>query len=156
MDHAAKARALFQQGYNCSQSVAGAFHEEMGLSLETAMRLSSSFGGGMGGLRNTCGAVTGMFFVAGLLFGYDSPKDDAAKKAHYARIRRLAADFEGCHETIVCRELLKALPGKLQQDPLPRTEEYYKVRPCVRFVETAARLLEQLIAEEQEKETSPA
>lgn len=156
MDHAAKARELFQQGYNCSQSVAGAFHEEMGLPLETTMRLASSFGGGMGGLRETCGAVTGMFLVAGMLLGYDSPKDDAAKKAHYARIRRLAAEFEACHETTVCRELLKALPGKLQRDPLPRTEEYYKVRPCVRFVETAAKLLEQLLAEEQEKADSPA
>ena len=61
MDHVKKARELFRQGYNCSQSVVGAFHEEMGLPLETALRLSSSFGGGMGGLRDTCGAVTGMF-----------------------------------------------------------------------------------------------
>lgn len=145
MDHVKKARELFRQGYNCSQSVVGAFHEEMGLPLETALRLSSSFGGGMGGLRDTCGAVTGMFLVAGMLFGYDSPTDNDVKKVHYARIRQLAVDFAEQHDTIVCRELLKALPGKLQQDPSPRTEEYYKVRPCIRFVETAAELLEQMI-----------
>lgn len=93
----------------------------------------------------TCGAVTGMFLVAGMLFGYDSSTDDDVKKAHYARIRQLAADFTKQHDTIVCRELLQALPGKLQQDPSPRTESYYKVRPCIRFVETAAALLEQMI-----------
>ena len=145
MDHVKKAGELFRQGYNCSQSVAGAFHEEMGLPLETALRLSSSFVGGMGGLCGTCGAVTGMFLVAGMLFGYDSSTDDDVNKAHYARIRQLAADFTKQHDTIVCRELLQALPGKLQQDPSPRTEAYYKVRPCIRFVETAAALLEQMI-----------
>ena len=65
MNHAEKARDLFRAGYNCAQSVVGAFHEEMGLSLEDAVRLASSFGGGMGGMRETCGAVTGMFLVAG-------------------------------------------------------------------------------------------
>lgn len=154
MNHAERARGLFRQGYNCSQSVVGAFHKEIGLSLETAMQLASSFGGGMGGLRDTCGAVTGMFMVAGLLFGYDSPKDDIAKKAHYARIRTLAAAFQEEHETLICRELLKAMPGKLQQDPLPRTEGYYKIRPCVRFVETAAKILDRIIEEEKERSNS--
>ena len=145
MNHVEKAHALFCQGYNCAQSVVGAFHEEMGLSLEDAVRLSSSFGGGMGGLRETCGAVTGMFLVAGMLKGYDNPTDYDGKKAHYARIRTLAEQFQQEHGTLVCRELLKSLPGKLKQDPQPRTEAYYKVRPCVRFVETAAKLLEEML-----------
>ncbi len=148
MEHQTLARTLFCEGYNCAQSVVGAFHAEMGMTLEEAVRYSSSFGGGMGGLRDTCGAVTGMFLVAGALLGYDDPKDDASKKEHYARIRKLAERFEAVHDTRVCRELLKNLPGKLQQDPLPRTPEYYKVRPCVRFVETAARLLDELLEEE--------
>ncbi|MFR6496873.1 MAG: C-GCAxxG-C-C family protein [Ruminococcus sp.] len=133
MNHAEKARDLFRAGYNCAQSVVGAFHEEMGLSLEDAVRLASSFGGGMGGMRETCGAVTGMFLVAGMLKGYDDPADYDGKKAHYARIRELAEQFRQKHDTLVCRELLQALPGKLKQDP-SHTEEYYKVRPCVRFV----------------------
>lgn len=147
MNHAEKARDLFRAGYNCAQSVVGAFHEEMGLSLEDAVRLASSFGGGMGGMRETCGAVTGMFLVAGMLKGYDDPADYDGKKAHYARIRELAEQFWQKHDTLVCRELLQALPGKLKQDPQPRTEEYYKVRPCVRFVETAAELLEEMLEE---------
>lgn len=80
MNHAEKARDLFREGYNCAQSVVGAFHEEMGLSLSEATRLASSFGGGMGGLRETCGAVTGMFLVAGMLMGYDDPADYDGKR----------------------------------------------------------------------------
>ena len=117
MNHAEKARDLFREGYNCAQSVAGAFHEEMGLSLSEATRLASSFGGGMGGLRETCGAVTGMFLVAGMLMGYDDPADYDGKKAHYARIRQLAEQFRQKHDTLVCRELLRSLPEKLQKDP---------------------------------------
>lgn len=143
-----KARDLFREGYNCAQSVVGAFHEEMGLSLSEATRLASSFGGGMGGLRETCGAVTGMFLVAGMLMGYDDPADYDGKKAHYARIRQLAEQFRQKHDTLVCRELLRSLPEKLQKDPQPRTEQYYKVRPCVRFVETAAELLDEMLQEQ--------
>lgn len=153
--HAEKARNLFRQGYNCSQSVVGAFCEEIGLPMETAMKLASSFGGGMGGLREYCGAVTGMYIVAGLLSGYSNADDYAGKKEHYARIRELTARFREKHETTVCRELLKSLPGKLQQDPLPRTEEYYKVRPCVRFVESAAEILDQWLAAEQNGKGNP-
>ena len=149
MNHAEKARMLFTDGYNCAQAVVGAFADEIGLPMETLMKLTSSFGGGMGGLRDTCGAVTGMFMVTGLLFGYDRPGDDAVKKAHYARIRSLADSFKAKHESIICHELLAATPGKLQRDPLPRTPEYYKVRPCVRFVEDAARLVEQMLCERQ-------
>ena len=143
-----KARDLFREGYNCAQSVVGAFHEEMGLSLSEATRLASSFGGGMGGLRETCGAVTGMFLVAGMLMGYDDPADYDGKKAHYARIRQLAEQFRQKHDTLVCRELLRSLPEKLQKDPQPRTDQYYKVRPCVRFVETAAELLDEMLQEQ--------
>ena len=148
MNHAEKARDLFREGYNCAQSVVGAFHEEMGLSLSEATRLASSFGGGMGGLRETCGAVTGMFLVAGMLMGYDDPAAYDGKKAHYARIRQLAEQFRQKHDTLVCRELLRSLPEKLQKDPQPRTEQYYKVRPCVRFVETAAELLDEMLQEQ--------
>lgn len=148
MTHAEKARELFKEGYNCAQAVVGAYAEEIGLPKETLMKLASSFGGGMGGLRESCGAVTGMFMVLGLLKGYDGAKADEEKKAHYAKIRALHDGFVAEHDTIVCRELLAATPGKLQSDPLPRTPEYYKVRPCVRFVESAAKLLDEMLEKE--------
>lgn len=147
INHSEKAESLFNQGYSCSQSVVGAFCDEIGLPLETAVKLASSFGGGMGGLREYCGAVTGMFIVTGLLYGYSSPDDYDGKKTHYARIRTLAEQFKEVHHTCVCRELLASLPGKLEQDPQRRTAEYYKVRPCVRYVKTAAEILDALINE---------
>lgn len=142
MNHAEKARELFLAGCSCSQAVFGAFAGDLGLSQDTALRLASSFGGGMGGMRETCGAVTGMLMVAGLKWGYSEPGNLAVKTAHYARVRSLVEAFKAEHSTIVCRELLCHL-GELKKDPSARTPEYYKVRPCVRFVETAARLLDE-------------
>lgn len=148
MNHSEKARDLFLSGYNCAQSVFAAFCDVTGLDTGTALKLSSSFGGGMGGLRSTCGAVTGMFLVAGCLCGYADAADYEKKKTHYAGIRSLAAAFEAKYQTIVCRELLQNMPGILQSDPLPRTEAYYKARPCVRFVMEAASILDAFLAEQ--------
>ena len=75
-----KAEELFLQGYNCAQAVAGVFAEEMGMDFDTVVKTVSSFGGGMGRMREVCGTVTGMFFVAGAVYGYKDPKDFAAKK----------------------------------------------------------------------------
>lgn len=147
-DHATRARELFCSGYNCCQAVAGAFAGDMGLPVETVAKLASGFGGGMGGMRETCGAVTGMFMVAGLMRGYGVPGNSEEKTAHYARIRALADAFKAEHGTLVCRELLAALPGKLSQNPSERTAEYYKTRPCALFVEDAARLVEKMLEEE--------
>lgn len=81
---------LFKEGYNCSQAVLGAFCDELGMDLETALRLASSFGGGMGRLREVCGAVSSMFMVAGLKFGYIDPKDRVLKQKHYELIQMLS------------------------------------------------------------------
>lgn len=143
MDHAQKAREIFLSGANCAQAVFAAFADDLGLDEETALKLASSFGGGMGGMRETCGAVSGMLMVAGLKRGYCTFGDLAEKTAHYARVRDLAARFQAEHGTMVCRELLAHL-GELRQDPSARTAQYYKARPCVRFVETAARLIDEM------------
>ena len=144
MNHAEKARNLFVEGYSCSQAVFGAFAEDLGLELAQAVKLASSFGGGMGGMREACGAVSGMLMVAAMKWGYDSPTDQANKTAHYARVRTLIERFKAEHGTFICRELLADLPGRLEKNPLPRTAEYYKVRPCAMFVEDAARLIDQM------------
>ena len=147
MNHAEKARELFLSGCSCSQAVFAAFAEDFGLDQETALKLASSFGGGMGGMRETCGAVSGMLMAAGMKWGYSEVGDLAIKTAHYARVRSLIEAFKAEHGTIVCRELLAHL-GELKKDPSARTAEYYKVRPCVMFVETAARLLDEMAAQE--------
>lgn len=146
-NHSETACRLFAEGCNCSQAVLAAFCDVTGMDCETALKLSSSFGGGMGRMREVCGACSGMFMTAGLLYGYSSKEDDKEKAEHYKRIQQLAEEFKAEHGTIICRELLKNL--SVTNSPLPekRTEEYYKVRPCVWFVRTAAEILDKYIAE---------
>lgn len=142
-----QARAYFMEGYNCSQSVVLAFGDEIGIDKDKLLKMVSSFGGGMGRMREVCGAVSGMFFVAGALYGYEEPKDIQAKKEHYARIQELAAQFREQNGSIVCRELL-GLEGK-DSSPVPsaRTAAYYKKRPCPDMVKAAASLMEAYINE---------
>ena len=140
-NHSEKAAELFVNGCNCSQAVFGAFAEDCGIDFETALKLSSSFGGGMGRLRETCGAVTGMFMVAGLLKGYSDTNDKEAKDNHYKLIQELANEFKSIYHTYNCNELLGNI-GKGTYVSAPRTAEYYKTRPCVNFVITAAEILD--------------
>ena len=139
MNYGEKAAQLFLNGYNCAQAIAVAFCDVTGQDEKAAAKMASSFGGGMGRLREVCGAVSGMFLVAGLLYGYEEPRDDREKKAHYARIQELAEAFRTQMDSIVCRELLKNPPT--DPTPSPRTEEYYKTRPCARMVFTAGEIL---------------
>ena len=94
MDHSKKAGELFQEGYNCAQAVFLAFEDLYDIDHETALKLSSSFGGGMGRMREVCGAVSGMFMVAGVLYGYDDPKAQTEKADHYKRIQELAEEYK--------------------------------------------------------------
>lgn len=141
------AMQLFEEGYNCAQSVFLAFADLHGIDKKTAAALSSSFGGGMGRLREVCGAVSGMFLVAGALYGYDDPEAREEKAEHYARIQELAAAFEKENGSIVCRELLGLSVKKEAPTPEARTAEYYKKRPCKELVGQAAEILEQYITE---------
>ena len=145
MTHADKAEALFKEGYNCSQAVVAAFCDVTKIDKKTALALSSSFGGGMGRLREVCGAVSGMFMVAGLLYGYTSPTDNEKKKAHYALIQAMAQKFKDKTGSSICRELL----GGPDNSPNPtlRTAEFYKKRPCSELVRICADIVDQVIAE---------
>ncbi|MBR3807169.1 MAG: C_GCAxxG_C_C family protein [Lachnospiraceae bacterium] len=141
--HGEKAKQLFMEGYNCSQAVLGAFCEECGLDFDTAMKMSSSFGGGMGRLREVCGAVSGMFMVAGLIYGYDDPTAQEEKAKHYERIQKLAEKFRKENGSIVCRELLGLAEKKSEPKPEQRSAEYYKKRPCPEMVKMEAEIMEQ-------------
>lgn len=143
--YAKKAMDLFKEGYNCSQAVFLAFEDLYKIDRQTALMLSSSLGGGMGRLREVCGAVSGMFLVAGVLYGYDDPKDYDKKTEHYARIQQLAKEFETQNGSIICRDLLGL--GKEKEGPAPdrRTDEYYQKRPCGELVGMAAAIMEQYI-----------
>ena len=145
MDHGIKAAELFLEGYNCAQAVAVAFCDVTGLEEKTAARMVSGFGGGMGRLREVCGAVSGMFFVLSYLYGYDDPKADEEKKQLYTDVQGLAAKFQQQCSSILCRDLLDNPPS--DPNPSPRTAQYYKDRPCARFVMTAAELMDAFLAE---------
>jgi C_GCAxxG_C_C family probable redox protein len=136
------AESLFLQGYNCSQSVMGAFAEDLGLDKEFALKLSSSFGGGMGKLREVCGAVSAMFMIAGIKYGYSDPNDQNVKEHHYRLIQNLAEKFKEKNGSIICRELL-SLDVKYEL-PIPseRTALYYESRPCLQIVRNAAEQIE--------------
>lgn len=141
-EHAAE---LFTKGYNCAQAVMIAFCDLTGTDEKTAARSVSAFGGGMGRLREVCGAVSGMFAVVSILYGYDEANNDTAKKELYQLVQDLGNQFRASCGSIICREILKNPPT----DPVPsaRTEEYYATRPCVRMVYTAAEILSRYIAE---------
>ena len=142
-NHSIKAAELFCNGCNCSQAVLVAFAEDCGLDETTAMKLSSSFGGGMGRLREVCGAVSAMFMVAGLLKGYTTEDGKEKKDAHYTLIQELAKEFTDIHSTYICKDLLGTLGKSTSPVSDPRTAEYYKVRPCVKFVITASEILDE-------------
>ena len=145
--HSEYAKQLFFEGYSCSQSIAAAFCDETKMPFEDAVRISSSFGGGMGRLREVCGAVTGMFMVAGMVYGYTDPKDYTSKTEHYKRIQYLAKEFEEKNHSIIWRELLGLDDGKDSPVPELRTAEYYKKRPCVELVGMAADIMEKYLEE---------
>ncbi len=144
MDHIQRAEELFMSGYNCAQSVFAAFSDVMGIDERTALRMSSAFGGGMGRMREVCGTCSGMFMVLGMLYGYDTVNDEM-KKELYRQVQELAGKFKNEYGTIVCRELLKGLGVTSDYVPSPRTAEYYRVRPCIKFVSLAAGLTEEFI-----------
>lgn len=102
-----QAVSYFDEGYACSQSVLLAFSEQFDLDDRTAKLIASTFGGGMGRLRQTCGAVTGGFMVLGLAFGNENPNDMETKLFAYGKVRELHARVEHIHGTTVCKELLQ-------------------------------------------------
>ncbi len=141
------AKENFMKGYNCSQALVLAFEDLVPIDRESLLKLASSFGGGMGRLREVCGSVSGMFMIAGLLYGYDGPETGQVKADHYARIQELARRFEETHGSIVCREMLGLSVKHDAPTPEARTKEYYKKRPCPDIVGDAAEILEKYIEE---------
>ena len=146
-----QAIALFREGYNCSQSVFVTYADLFGMDRETALKVSASFGAGIGRMREVCGAACGMFLIAGMLTGQTKGHDQAAKKRNYEMVQRLAEEFKKENGgTYICRELLAgagAVQAAVSKEAAPeeRTEEYYKKRPCIRTIEGAAGIVERML-----------
>lgn len=137
----------FLDGYNCTQSIILAFEDVITIDIQTALKIASPYGGGMGRLREVCGSVSGMFMVLGYVQGYDDPKDFEGKKKLYEHVQELARRFEEKNGSIVCRELLGLSVKREEAVPSQRTEEYYKKRPCKEIIGCAAEILEAYLME---------
>lgn len=147
------AAALFREGYNCSQSVFAAYAKEYGIDKETALRLSASFGGGMGRMREVCGAFSGMLMVAGLETGATEGRDVAGKKANYDMVQKLASIYREKNGSIYCKDLLglvkkgdsAAEKEQMFDNTMPekRTKEYYKKRPCLELIKQVCDIIEE-------------
>lgn len=148
--HEAHAGELFLQGYNCAQAVFCAFTDVTGLTEAEAARIASAFGGGMGRMREVCGAISGMLLTLGMLEGYDDPQAGAEKAALYARVQALAAQFRAENGAILCRELLGDASPSHTPTPEARSSHYYETRPCANLVRCAARLLDEHLSAQQE------
>lgn len=148
--HAQKAARLFREGMNCAQAVFAAFGDRTGFDEQTSLRLSASFGGGMGRLREVCGSVSGALMALGYLRAPLDPTDHAKKAAHYALVQEFARRFRERHTSIICREILGARAGS-GHVPEKRTEEYYAMRPCERCVYDAAEILDDMLFETENK-----
>lgn len=136
-----KAKALFKQGFNCSQSVFAACADIYGINDEAlALRISASFGGGIGRMRQTCGAACGMFMLAGLENGSAVEGDAEGKKQNYALVQDLAAKFTKENGSLICSELLGIASKPQEPTPEARTEAYYQKRPCAEMVASAVRI----------------
>lgn len=142
---------LFKSGYNCAQSVTLAFADLYGVSRELALRMSSSFGGGIGRMRETCGAACGMFMLAGLETGAVNGADAEGKKLNYATVQELAGEFKRRNGSLLCRELLGLSKPVVESTPEARTESYYQKRPCAKMVEEAARIYAEYLEKRRNK-----
>ncbi|MBQ5826758.1 MAG: C_GCAxxG_C_C family protein [Bacteroidaceae bacterium] len=144
-----RAVELFKSGYNCSQSVVAAFADLYGFTEEQALRMSASFGGGIGRMRQMCGAACGMFLLAGLDTGAVDAEDRVGKSHNYEVVQQLAEKFRAENGSLICAELLGLSTTAAHRDTQaePRTDLYYKKRPCVEMVETAARIFANYLKE---------
>lgn len=147
MDRKQLAMDYFMQGYNCSQAVVLAFKDLLDIDEKSLLKLASSFGGGMGRLREVCGSVSGMFIVLGLLYGYDVPDRGEIKTNQYKRIQEVAKEFEDLNGSIVCRELLHLNEKHSSYIPTPRTNDFYQKRPCKELIGMASEILDKYIKE---------
>ncbi len=139
----------FMSGYNCAQSLFLAYADLFDIDPETAKCMSVSFGGGVGRMREICGAVSAMAMLTGFKYRVEDPSDQAARSQNYAMVQTLAQEFRSRFHSIVCRELLpEAEAAKHNPTPSLRTAAYYAQRPCARYVEGAAEIVGRMLKEE--------
>ena len=138
--------ARFEEGFSCSQAVFSAYAEQFGLDRETALKIAGGFGGGMGRMAQTCGAVTGAFMVIGLKYGAIDAEDKETKEKAYALVREFSDRFKSRHGSIVCQDLLGCDISKPEGERVAREQKLFKTI-CPKLVKDAAEILEEMLSE---------
>lgn len=134
--------SLFKSGYNCAQSVFAAYADLLGMDMQTALKMSSAMGAGVGRMREVCGTVSAMALLAGLKEGNADPADEDAKRHIYELVRQMSGEFKTQHGSIICKELLGIDGMEESAQPSVRTPEFYASRPCIKFIACAAEIIE--------------
>ena len=147
-DRVVQAVRNFESGYNCAQSVFLAYSDVIGLDFELAKNMSVSFGAGVGRMREICGTVSAMAMLAGFIYPVSDPNDLDARTINYAMIQKMADIFKNENQTIICRELLPETETDTNPTPSVRDEEYYKRRPCSKYIADSARIAGKMLKNE--------
>ncbi len=134
----------FAEGFSCSQAIFSTYGEELGLSRETALKIAAGFGGGMGRMAETCGAVAGAFMTIGLKYGAINVEDRAAKEKTYELVREFADRFKARHGSIICKELLSCDISTPEGMEVAKEQELFTTL-CPKFVIDAAEILEDIL-----------
>ncbi len=142
---AERAVETFKEGYNCAQAVFATYADCFGMDRETALKMSSAMGAGIGRMRGVCGAVSSMAMLAGLKEGNANPQDEAAKEHIYALVRKMSGRFKEEYGTIICKELLGLDSVEESAKPSIRTPEFYETRPCAKIIACAAQIIEEYL-----------
>ncbi len=140
-----QAVSTFEEGFTCAQSVFATYADLLGMDRETALKLTSPMGGGIGRMREVCGVVSAMALLAGLKEGNTDPENEEGKERIYLLTRQMADKFKQKHKTIICRELLGMEGMEESAKPSKRTKEYYNSRPCSKLVADASRIIEEML-----------
>jgi C_GCAxxG_C_C family probable redox protein len=144
MDKKEVAVSRFQEGFSCSQSVFSAYAEEMGLDLDTALKIAGAFGGGMGRTGQTCGAVTGAIMAIGLKYGATSAADKETKEKAYALVKEFSDRFKVRNDVVTCKDLLGVDIGTVEGRKIAHEQDLYAT-VCTRLVKDAAEIVEEML-----------
>ena len=146
MDRSEKALKLYSEGLNCAQSVVASFADVLKVDQETAVRMAAGFGGGMGRMQDTCGAITGAFMVIGFLRGrYKSGDDEANEKTNYL-IQKFSKEFSKNHGSIKCKALINFDLNSEEGREEAKKEDVFN-KKCTFYVKNSVELLEEILQE---------
>ncbi len=142
------ALTYFSNGFSCSQAVLVSHCEELGLDTEKALKVASAFGGGMGHIGETCGAVTGAFMLIGLKYGKYTKEDTEAKEKTYSLVKRYTSEFKKQHGSVKCKELIP-YDISINEELEKAREAHVFTTICPKLVESSVKIVEKILSDDE-------